>query len=63
MVIVIDAGVEVPSEFVARMASVRVPRVVGVPLINPLVEFRVSPAGSVPLRMLYPVGVFVEAIW
>ena len=52
MVIVIDEGVEVPNRFVARMASVLVPRLVGVPVINPVVEFSASPAGSVPLRML-----------
>ena len=49
MVIVIDAGAEVPNEFVARMASVLVPRVVGVPVINPVVEFSVSPTGRMPL--------------
>ena len=52
MVIVIDTGAEVPNEFVARMPSVRVPRAIGVPVINPVVEFSASPAGRVPLRML-----------
>ena len=49
MVIVIEAGVEVPNKFVARMASVLVPKLVGMPVINPVVEFSASPVGRVPM--------------
>jgi hypothetical protein len=36
--------------------------VVGVPLIKPVLAFKLKPVGNVPLATAYPVGVFVALI-
>lgn len=63
MVIVIDAGAEVPNEFVARMPSVRIPRVVGVPAINPEAALSVRPGGKMPLAMAKLAGELEATTW
>ena len=49
--IVTVAAAEVPAALVAVMPKADVPAVVGVPLIDPVAVFRVSPACRVPLAI------------
>ena len=51
MVNLMVAAGDVPTPFVAVMPKVDVPAAVGVPLINPVEVFRVSPSGRVPLAI------------
>ena len=49
--IVTVAAADVPAALVAVMPKADVPAVVGVPVINPVEVFRVSPAGRVPVAI------------
>ena len=52
-----------PPLFVAVSVTVEFPAVVGVPLIAPVVVFRLNPAGSVPEATAYDVGLLLAVIW
>jgi len=56
-----SVALPVPPALVALMETQYVPAVVGVPEINPVLVFTVSPAGSpVALKL---VGLLVAVIW
>jgi hypothetical protein len=57
--------VSFPAVFVALTEKFDVPAAVGVPVIVPLLEFRLKPAGRIPLEILHVIGVEPEAasIW
>ena len=58
----VSAALPVPPMFVAVMFAVKLPAIVGVPEIRPVVAFRLRPAGSaVALPKL--VGLLVAVIW
>ena len=59
---VIVPGFEKPSELAALIPNMKVPLVVGVPLINPVRRLRDSPEGIVPLTTENPVGELVALI-
>ena len=59
---VIVPGFERPFELAALTPNVKVPLVVGVPLINPVRRLRDSPGGNVPLTTENPVGELVVLI-
>jgi len=46
-----------PAEFVALTEKLNVPIVVGVPVISPVVSFKIKPAGSVRLEIDQVMGV------
>jgi hypothetical protein len=51
--VTLSAGAPVPLASVAVQVTVAVPAVVGVPLITPVAEFKLRPAGSVPDAIKY----------
>lgn len=53
----------VPALLVAVKVTDELPAAVGVPLIAPLVTFRLSPAGKVPDETAYDVGLLLAVIW
>jgi hypothetical protein len=53
----------VPALLVAVKVTDELPAAVGVPLIAPLVAFRLSPAGKVPEAKAYDVGLLLAVIW
>ena len=59
------AFVPFPAEFVALTVKLNVPAVVGVPEINPVVSFKLRPAGSVRLEIDQVIGVVPVAasVW
>jgi hypothetical protein len=61
IVIANDADAE-PAALLALTVTVDVPLAVGVPLINPVEEVNVRPAGKVPANA-YPVGRLLAVIW
>ena len=54
-----------PAVFVALTVKFDVPIAVGVPVIAPLVAFKLKPAGSVPLLIAQVIGVVpvAESLW
>ena len=51
-----------PATFVALAIKLNVPAAVGVPVIAPLVVFRLKPVGSVPLLIAQVIGVVPVAL-
>ena len=51
-----------PTEFVALTVKSNVPIVVGIPVIAPVVSFKFSPVGSVPLAIDQVIGVVPVAV-
>jgi len=51
-----------PAVLVAVTVNVETPAVVGVPLMMPVEEFKLSPAESVPLVTLQVIGVVPVAV-
>ena len=60
--LMLPAG-DVPPALLAVIPTVKLPTVVGVPLINPVEVFKVRPTGSAPLAMAKLVGELVAMIW
>jgi hypothetical protein len=54
--------VEFPAEFVALIAKLNVPAVVGVPEITPLDAFKLNPVGNVPLAITHVIGAVPVAL-
>ena len=51
-----------PTAFVALTVKLNVPIVVGVPVIAPVVSFKLRPAGNVPLAIDHVIGVVPVAV-
>ena len=58
----INALVTFPAEFVALTVKLDVPAVVGVPVIAPVVAFKVKPVGNVPSVTAHVIGVVPVAV-
>ena len=54
--IIFKAFVATPATFVALAENLNVPSVVGVPEINPVLAFRLKPAGRLPLTISQVIG-------
>ena len=54
--------VSFPALFVALTVKLNVPAVVGVPVIAPLIPFKLKPAGRLPLAILHVIGVVPVAV-
>ena len=63
--IILRAFVPFPAAFVALTEKLNVPAVVGVPVINPVVSFKLRPAGSMRLDIDQVIGVVPVAasVW
>jgi len=53
----LSAFVTFPAEFVAFIVKFDVPDVFGVPVIAPVVAFKLKPTGNVPLSTVHVIGV------
>ena len=54
--------VPLPATFVALTVKLYVPIAVGIPVIAPVLSFRLKPAGSVPLDIDHVIGVVPAAL-
>jgi len=63
--IMLNSFVTFPAEFVALIVKLNVPAVVEVPVIAPVVSFKLKPVGSAPPATAHVIGVVpvARSIW
>ena len=62
MITILNAFVSFPAEFVALIVKLNVPADVGVPVMAPVVPFKLKPIGNVPLATAHVIGIVPVAL-